>query len=162
MRKSHNRKEIWKEWADVYQHILATFWSAHRERSCEQEFEVIPSNVMADDICSTSSSTSSKAVMSSYSIRQSNPQTLFSKWVPQYMCRIWDSHSGCYEGLHLLGCNIMHFVESQATFRKKMSLPFSGSNSKPCRKPAWNKQQGAAYCGSLVITSFIKIVNCIN
>jgi hypothetical protein len=36
--------------------------------------------------------------------------------------KIWDSHSGGYEELYLLGYNAVYSVESQPTFRRNMSL----------------------------------------
>jgi hypothetical protein len=41
------------------------------------------------------------------------------------LCKIWRSYSGGYEEFCLLGHNVMPLVESQLTFRRNMSPPFS-------------------------------------
>jgi hypothetical protein len=50
---------------------------------------------------------------------------------------IWSSHSGHYEEFCLLG---YRHVESQLTFRRNISPPSSGSNSKPSKEPLWSRQ----------------------
>jgi hypothetical protein len=51
------------------------------------------------------------------------------------VCRIWDSHSGGYEELYLLGYNTLQSVESQPTFRRNISLPSLVSKNEPSKKP---------------------------
>jgi hypothetical protein len=41
-----------------------------------------------------------------------------------------------YEEYYLPGYNTVQFVEIQLTFRKYISLPFSGFKNKPSKKPA--------------------------
>jgi hypothetical protein len=49
---------------------------------------------------------------------------LSSTSVPYFKCRIWSSHSVCYELFCLLGYNFVYYVESQPTFRRNNSPPY--------------------------------------
>jgi hypothetical protein len=57
----------------------------------------------------------------------------------------------------ILGYNAVKSVDSQLTFRRNMSPPSSGSNSKPSEIPAWSWQQ-AILVSCLVYSSNLKIV----
>jgi hypothetical protein len=55
------------------------------------------------------------------------------------LCGIWGSYSSGYEECYHLRSNAVLSVESQPTFRRKISHPSSGSKNTQSKMPAWKQ-----------------------